>query len=321
MLSRLTILTFTLALAIPAAALAQECPQNPSRLPDDISETSAWCPTCSKNALEIIDGSLGEAEALGQGVDTTVQSILNIVRSEESGSAKPDYASITVDSGGLTYGAYQFDSKSGELHDMLAQYMSRGGAYSSALRPYVSSMAHGRMPHDQNLKNILRKAANDPIMQQTQDDFFVEHHLKNSMQKAADAGIRSPLGVALFVDIQTNGGIDSVMKTARRQVPQIKTAGDETRFIQAMLDAREARYRKLARHGYGKYLRGWIARNNDFRSMLRNNDIGLEDKIRLPHIGESFCGGNHADARAFGLYMASLDQNREGANEVAIKFP
>ena len=318
---RIAILT-SLAVSIAApAAFAQECPQNPSHLPPVIAETSAWCPTCAKGALEEIDASMGEAAALNDGVETEVRTIAAMVRSEESGSAKPDYASITTDDGGLTYGAYQFDSNSGELRQLINRYIAKGGQYSDALSGYASQMARGRHPNDSTLRGILRQAASDPIMQQSQDDLFTDIHIKPSMQKAADLGIRSPMGVALYIDIQTNGGIDSVVRSARSRVGSIRSAGDETRFINAMLDARDARYRHLARHGYGRYLNGWLARNKDFRSAFAKNDLGLSGKIRLPHIGESFCGGDHQDARAFGLYMASIAQHRDGADEVAVYLP
>lgn len=320
MQTRIAILT-SLAVTIAAPAFAQECPENPSHLPPVIAETSAWCPTCAKGALEEIDATMGEAAALNDGVATEVRTIAAIVRSEESGSANPNYGAITVDSGGLTYGAYQFDSNSGELGQLLNRYIARGGQYSNALKGYASAMSHGRHPNDANLRSILKKAANDPVMQQTQDDMFADVHIKPSMQKAADLGIRSPMGVALYIDIQTNGGIASVISTAKSRAGSIHSPGDETRFIQAMLDAREARYRRLARHGYGRYLSGWLARNNDFRKALANNALGLSGKIRLPHIGESFCGGDHQDARAFGLYMASIAQRREGADEVAVYLP
>lgn len=311
-------LAVLLVLGAPTLASAQECPQHPTPLPPDIADTSAWCPTCAHGALETIDATLGEANALGLGVDTEVKTIMAMVRAEETGSADPDYAAITVDSGGLTYGAYQFDSNSGELHDMLARYIARGGRYASQLRPYVSSHAHARVKNSAALRSLLRQAASDPIMQQTQDDFFVDEHLKPSMEAAAKLGIRSPLGVALYVDIQTNGGIASVVKTAKRHVPKIQTSGDEQKFVQAMLDARDARYRYLGSHGYHRYLSGWLARNNDFRKALANNALGLSGRVNLPHVGESICGGNHYDARAFTLYMASLAEKRDGADEVAI---
>ena len=320
MQTRFAILT-GFALSIAAPALAQECPENPSHLPPVIAETSAWCPTCAKGALEEIDATMGEAAALNDGVETEVRTIAAMVRSEESGSAKPNYGAITTDDGGLTYGSYQFDSNSGELGQLLNRYISRGGKYSSALKGYASQMSRGRHPNDSNLRSILRQAASDPIMQQTQDDLFTDIHIKPSMQKAADLGIRSPMGVALYVDIQTNGGVGSVVASAKARAGSIHSPADETRFIQAMLDAREARYRRLARHGYGRYLSGWLARNNDYRKALANNDIGLSGKIRLPHIGESFCGGDHHDARAFGLYMASIAQRRDGADEVAVYLP
>ncbi|HVO31916.1 MAG TPA: chitosanase [bacterium] len=306
--------------ALPSFALAQECPQNPSRLPDAIDETNAWCPTCSHNALETLDASVGAASALSDGVQTDVETMLNMVRSEETGSATPDYGSITVDSGGLTYGAYQFDSYSGSLRTLLKRYAANGGAYAHALQPYLDQMNRGGYPHGSALQDLLHKAAKDPVMGQTQDEVYTSEYVQPAMQKAADMGIRSPAGAALVLDIYTNGGLSTIVRQAKAQVPSIKTPGDETRFLQAMLDARDRYYRHLGANGYGRYLKGWLGRNNDYRTMLAKYGLGLEanGKVYLPHAGTRFCTGDHADARAFGLYMAALAQNRDDASEVAL---
>ena len=300
-------------LCLPASAWALECPEEPSPLPPVIEETSAWCPQCATGALETLDVSLGAAKAVEASVDRELSTMLAFVRSEETGSATPDYGSITVDSGGLTYGAYQFDSESGAMRNLLTRYVAQHGKYATALTPYLEQMRRGESPHGPALQQLLHQASSDPVMQHAQESLYLSSYVEPALARAAELGIRSPAGAALYRDIYTNGGLDYVVRNARAEVPEIRTGADEERFLQAMLDARERYYRKLGAEGYDQYLHGWLARNGDYRDVIAKNGAGLKGAIHLAHAGTSFCGGSHADARTFELEMAGVAAKRRAS--------
>lgn len=262
-----------------------------------------WCSSCISSRLESLGGTLAQAAETTDAIARVENTISALLRAEETGAKAPDWNHITVDSGGLTYGAFQADRKSGELAAMLRRYLADPDArHARSMGPYVRALSRGeRWPDGSaDFKRILRAAGSDPAMQRAQSDYFREHHLRPGMADAAEAGLRSPLGAALWLDLKVNGGLDSVVADARRRVGSIRTPGDETRFIRAMLDAREARYRALARKSsHRAYLQGWLSRNGDFRRLLDAGQQDLAGEVRVASKGFSICGGSREDARAF----------------------
>jgi chitosanase len=254
---------------------------------------------------------LDDAARQQAGVSRVQDTLAAVLAAEETGSRTPDYQQITVDSGGITYGAYQADRRSGELAKLIREYVRNATptAETRALARHADALEGGRgaaLDRSSELKRLLRNAGNDPVMQQAQTGFFRAHHLEPALAKAAAAGIRSPLGASVWLDLTVNGGLDSVVAAARRVVPRIVTPADEARFIKAMIDARERRYRNLAANGMRKYLPGWLSRNNDFRKLLAAGNLDLAGNVPLPAKGFAICGGSTTDAAAFRSWMASL---------------
>lgn len=54
-------------------------------------------------------------------------------------------------------------------------YADAGGTYSSALAPYADRVGNVPLTDDAGFRALLRQAGRqDPVMQRTQDKFFVE---------------------------------------------------------------------------------------------------------------------------------------------------
>src|SRR4051812_30082078 len=105
----------------------------------------------------------------------TAQAIVNIF---ETGHLLGDYGKVTLiagDSGHLTYGKSQTTLASGNLFLLIKAYCEAPDAqFAAALQPYVSRLAEVdlTLDNDLNLRRILTDAGHDPVMRDTQDQFF-----------------------------------------------------------------------------------------------------------------------------------------------------
>lgn len=110
----------------------------------------------------------------------TAQSIINIF---ETGTLLCDYSIVTLiegDTGHLTYGRSQTTLGSGNLHLLLKKYIDNPGArFRTALAPFLSRFVARdfSLDHEKHLHNIMRAAADDLVMRETQDVFFDERLL------------------------------------------------------------------------------------------------------------------------------------------------
>lgn len=281
---------------------------------DPLAGIDRYCESCVASRLESLGLTIADLTRVQGSVDRVEDTLGAFLGAVETGSRTPRYESITVDSGGLTYGFYQADRRSGELSKLLKRYveLAQPTNETRAISRYADQLANGRgagLDRNREFHGLLKRAANDPAMQRAQTEFFRSHHLEPSLAKAAALGLRSPLGVSLYLDIQVNGGINSIVATAKRQVPRVQTAADEARFIRALIDARDARYRRLARNGMRKYLDGWLSRNGDFRRLLNAGNLDLVGNVPVHSKGFALCGGTPADAAAFRAHMTSLAAN------------
>ena len=291
-----------------------ECaaPAPVARALDPLDGIDPFCVTCVASRLEALGRTLDDAAAHAASVARVGDTITAITAAEETGARTPDWGQITVDSGGITYGAYQHSRRSGELAKLIREYVANAtpSAETRALLRHARMLDGGRgapLDRSKELKRLLRNAASDPVMQQTQKDYFRRTQLEPALADAAAAGIRSPLGASVWLDLQLNGGLEDVVRSARRVAPRVQTAADEARFVRALIDAREARFRRLAHsRKFRQYLPGWLSRNNDFRKLLNAGNLDLAGNVPLPAKDFAICGGSTQDAAAFRAYMASL---------------
>jgi hypothetical protein len=133
---------------------------------------------------------------------------------------KPDYCALAdspTDPGGLSFGKHQASETSGNLKAMLDRYSNAtdpapDGAIKAELDKQLSNHFSedgkeytGTDAQRDALKKTLKKACKDPAMQSTQDEFFKEQFYDPAVEKAAQYGVKSPLGKAIYYDMQIQG--------------------------------------------------------------------------------------------------------------------
>lgn len=165
---------------------------------------------------------------------------------ETNSPAKYDaIARAADDLGGLSYGKHQAALVPGSLFELINQYCNAPGAQcADDLRPYLPQMeARDRaLDHNDALVALLRKAANDPVMQSTQDDYFAEHYMGPALEEAYACGFSTPLACAVVYDsfVQgswSQGGNIKGKTVARMGEPN---AQNEKQWIAAYLQERRA---------------------------------------------------------------------------------
>ena len=138
----------------------------------------------------------------------TAKAIVNIF---ETGSARGDYASVTLlagDSGHLTYGRAQTTLGSGNLHLLIKSYCAAPGAsHARALEAYLSRLADMdlRLDTDWTFRGLLKEAGSDPVMQDTQDAFFDRVYWTPASVAAEKLGLIEPLSTAVVYDSVVHG--------------------------------------------------------------------------------------------------------------------
>mgnify|MGYP001163401394 CR=1 FL=1 len=204
----------------------------------------------------------------------TAQSIVNLF---ETGSVLGDYGSVTViagDTGHLTFGRSQTTLTSGNLLNLLQRYCDNAGArFDARLRAWLPRLAAVDLSLDGELRlhNLLRASADDPIMRETQDQFFDEVYWRPAARTAANLGISSPLGVAVVYDSAVHGSWIKMRDATIQQAGSFAALG-ERRWIAAYVATRHA---WLARHPRAD-LRRTVYRMVAFQRLIEQGYWGLE---------------------------------------------
>ncbi len=171
----------------------------------------------------------------------TIDAIVSLF--ETNSPAKYDaIARSAQDRGGLSYGKHQAALVSGSLHRLISRYCeAEGAAFSGRLQPYLPRMqAEDRaLDRDDMLVQILREAANDPVMQRTQDEYFNQHYMGPALREAAAMGFVTPLGHAVVYDSMIHGSWDN-MKARTSQVAGEPSAANEKQWVTTYLNTRRA---------------------------------------------------------------------------------
>jgi chitosanase len=209
-----------------------------------VQQTGAFGPT-TEEAVKRFQGRLGiqQTGAVGEQTWTalfreglsalekqTAQAIVNIF---ETGSARGDYANITLlggDPGHLTYGRSQTTLASGNLYVLIKDYCEASGARrGQALRPYLSFLAAKdlALDNDLTLKNLLREAGSDPVMQRVQDDFFDRMYWNPAVTAAQNVGVALPLSVATVYDSTVHGSWPAMRDRTLKRFGTVMVIGEQ----------------------------------------------------------------------------------------------
>jgi chitosanase len=169
----------------------------------------------------------------------TAQAIINIF---ETGKVLGDYSNVTFvanDPGGLTYGRSQTTLNSGNLFLLIKAYAEAENAdFAAELRAYLARLEakDSRLNRDMNLRNLLREAGQDPVMQDVQDAFFDRVYWNPSVKFANDLGIQTALGVAVVYDSVIHGSWQR-MRDRTLEKGTVPSLGEQN-WIKSYIDIR-----------------------------------------------------------------------------------
>lgn len=173
---------------------------------------------------------------------------------------------IPGDTGHLTFGRSQTTLGSGNLHDLLKQYADNTGArFARELTPYLQRFREKdlTLDADLHLHNVLRATADDPVMRDTQDEFFDKRYWTPAARLADREGITSPLGVAVVYDSTVHGSWGAIRGRTNAACGPLPTAGERSWISQYVTERRAW----LAGHSR-KDLRDTVYRMDAFRRLI-----------------------------------------------------
>lgn len=195
----------------------------------------------------------------------TAQSIVNLF---ETGAVLGDYGNVTLipgDTGHLTFGRSQTTLGSGNLTILLERYCANDGArFGQRLEAWLPRFVASdlTLDNDLHLHNILRATADDPIMRETQDQFFDDTYWQPASRIAANLGITSALGLAVVYDSTVHGSWKTVRDLTNTRSGSLAMLGERA-WIKAYVTTRHA----------------WLA--NHPRRDLRPTAYRMESFLRL----------------------------------------
>lgn len=203
------------------------------------------------------------------------EAIVNIF---ETGKVLGLYGQVTLikgDKGHLTYGRSQTTLGSGNLHILLESYCQTAGAiFAARLAPFLPRFSKPydfTLDDDSLVKNLLRAAADDPVMRDVQDAFFDKEYWQPAAKEAAAAGIASPLGVAVVYDSTVHGSWPLIRQKTETAVGDVAAAG-EKKWISTYV---ETRREWLAGHS-NPVLHPTVYRMDAFRRLIDQNLWNLD---------------------------------------------
>ena len=207
---------------------------------------------------------------------TQARTAMAIVNLFETGQVLGDYGQVTLlegDSGRLTYGRSQTTLGSGLLLKLLQQYVGNPGArfaHRLALWLPAVAAADAEIDTDNQLHNLLRACADDPVMRETQDLFFDTHYWRPALRAAAREGLSSALAVAVVYDSLVHGSYGRIRDRTVQTVGAAALVG-EKRWISSYVQQRR---RWLAEHSV-PVLRQTVYRMDAFQRLIELNQWGL----------------------------------------------
>lgn len=143
----------------------------------------------------------------------TIKSILNIF---ETGHPLGRYDQVTLlagDTGGLTYGRSQTTLNSGNLHDMLQDYVAAADSLVetqiAALLPRFKAK-DPELDHDRYVHNLLRAAADETAMRGVQDEFFTRRYWQRAQTIWKSLGLSTALSAAIVYDGKIHGSFEAM---------------------------------------------------------------------------------------------------------------
>ncbi|WP_231873393.1 MULTISPECIES: chitosanase [Kitasatospora] len=182
---------------------------------------------------------------------------MKLVSSAENSSldwrAQFSYIEDIKDGRGYTAGIIGFCSGTGDMLDLVEAYTAKKpgnvlASYLPALRSVNGTDSHQGL--DPGFPAAWKQAATDPVFTQTQESERDRVYFNPAVAQAKKDGLRA-LGQFAYYDAAVMHGPDglaSIRSAALAKAKPPAQGGNETTWLNAFLDAREAEMRKEAAH-------------------------------------------------------------------------
>ena len=209
-----------------------------------------------------------------------IEEIVNVF---ETGSPQGDYGEVCTYLDGhdgtrqITYGRAQ-TTEQGNLKDLIALYVSKGGQYAPFFREYLDEIGKVPLVNDAAFKTTLRAAGNDPIMRQAEDQFFDFDYYSPALSWATSYGFTLPLSMLVIYDsFIHSGGILRFLRNRFAENPP-SIGGDEKVWMINYVDVRHnwlRTYSDPANPTKSALLRASCYRTGDLKRAIQANDWDL----------------------------------------------
>lgn len=197
----------------------------------------------------------------------------------------PDaYGTVTLisgDSGGLSYGKHQVTRNSGSLGLLVQAYCADPAAdpnLKAGLAVFLDRLMDRDPSLDTNaaLRDLLRRAGDDPYMGPLQDKFFAQVYMTPSMKTADAIGVTTALGAAVVYDSFIHGAWKIVHPLNKQKVGSVQTVGEHA-WIKSYV---ETRRHWLANHS-NPVLHNTVYRMDCFLRLIAENKWDLSLPVNL----------------------------------------
>lgn len=217
--------------------------------------------------------------------ETHKQRIQRIINVFETGTPEGKYDMLVVYPDGkggsrqITYGRSQ-TTEQGNLSQLLMMYIKKEGMYADDLSLYMehlgnkslthlSSSSVGGLADDAAFKELLVIAAReDPMMRETQDEFFDIVYYNPAFQFFTENGFIFPLSLLVIYDSYIHSGhVPRFLRKLFGEYPPAK-GGDEKRWTYSYVDVR---------HQWLKYHKNPLLRKTIYRTQCFKDQIAADN--------------------------------------------
>ncbi|MDI6767640.1 MAG: chitosanase [Bacteroidota bacterium] len=206
--------------------------------------------------------------------ETHKQLIQRVINVFETGTPDGKYDMLVVYPDGkdgsrqITYGRSQ-TTEQGNLSQLLMMYIKKGGIYADDLSLFMEHLGKKPLANDEAFKDLLKLSAReDPIMRETQDEFFDIYYYNPAFQFFTENSFTLPLGLLVIYDSYIHsGGVLRKLRKLFGEYPPAK-GGDEKKWTYSYVDVR---------HQWLKYHSNPLLQKTIYRTQCFKDQIAADN--------------------------------------------
>ena len=210
----------------------------------------------------------------------TIEQVINVFETSTP-EGKYDAVAVLRDGTGgsrqITYGRSQ-TTEQGNLKTLIEMYVAQNGIYADELALYLPKIKVEPLADDAAFKSLLKQSAlQDPLMRQTQDEFFDQLYYQPAFHFFKGNEFRLPLSLLVIYDSHIHSG--KVPPHLRNRFPERTplNGGQEEAWVKAYVNTR---HDWLANHTR-PILRNTVYRTNFFKAQIREGNWKLRRPIEV----------------------------------------